>query len=139
MTQHENKFVITGLTLGLMLALVAYAAMRTWHRDRSPAQSPDAPSRTYEGEPEQATAQPREAHQAIKPRSIRTEKPATPTTTPLAENASSATPHAELPVHSTVKSIGTQRTATQRQSLNAGEVLSPVTDLSTIWVIADVY
>ena len=28
MTQHEKKLLVTGLTLGLMLALVAYAAIR---------------------------------------------------------------------------------------------------------------
>jgi membrane fusion protein, copper/silver efflux system len=57
MTQHEKKFLITGLAFGLMLALVAYAAMRLWHPDRSAAQSRETPVPKYEAAPEQATSQ----------------------------------------------------------------------------------
>ena len=64
MTRHENKFLITGLALGLMLALVAYAAMRLWHPDRSAAQSHEAPMLKYEATPEQATFQRAEQAQA---------------------------------------------------------------------------
>jgi len=64
MTQHEKKFLVTGLTLGLMLALVAYAAMRLQYPDRSAAQSQEAPIPKYEAAPEQATSQRTEQVQA---------------------------------------------------------------------------
>ena len=53
MTQHEKKYLVTGLTLGLMLALVTYASMRLWHPDRSAAQSQEAPILKYEAAAEQ--------------------------------------------------------------------------------------
>ena len=43
------------------------------------------------------------------------------------------------PIYSTVSGIVTERKVTQGQYVNAGEVLFTVTDLSTIWVKADVY
>jgi hypothetical protein len=64
MTQHEKKFLVTGLTLGLMLALAAYAATRLWHPDPSAAQSQEAPILKYEAAPEQATSQSTEQMQA---------------------------------------------------------------------------
>ena len=57
MTRHENKFLITGLALGLMLALVAYAAMRLWHPDRSAAQSQETPILSYEATPDHSISQ----------------------------------------------------------------------------------
>ena len=57
MTQHEKKILVTGLALGLMLALIAYAAMLLWHPDRSAAQSQESPIPKYEAAPEQATSQ----------------------------------------------------------------------------------
>src|ERR1700757_1402088 len=57
MTQHEKKFLITGLTLGLMLALVAYAAMRLWHPERSAAQSQETPIPKYETTSDQSISQ----------------------------------------------------------------------------------
>ena len=57
----------------------------------------------------------------------------------LDEIASSAKPQIELPIYSTVSGIVTERKVTQGQYVNAGEVLLTVTDLSTIWVKADVY
>ena len=57
MTQHEKKFLIRGLTLGLMLALVAYATMRLWHPDRSAAQSQEAPILKYEATPDQTNSE----------------------------------------------------------------------------------
>ena len=61
------------------------------------------------------------------------------TTQQLDEIASSAKPQIELPIYSTVTGIVTERKVTQGQYVNAGEVLFTVTDLSTIWVKADVY
>ena len=61
------------------------------------------------------------------------------TTQQLDEIASSAKPQIELPIYSTVGGIVTERKVTQGQYVNAGEVLFTVTDLSTIWVKADVY
>jgi len=253
MTQHENKFLITGLTLGLMLALVAYAAMRLWHPDRSAAQSQEAPMLKYEAAPEQATFQRTEQVQAdasvssiqlnqkeqtdigvqtveVRRRNLqralmavaKVDEPETQlasisariggridklyldfmgqqvhrgqtiaslyspevfsaaeeyrlslenrkrlgtgaeplavsgaedlvnasrrrlelwglTTQQLDEIASSAKPQIELPIYSTVSGIVTERKVTQGQYVNAGEVLFTVTDLSTIWVKADVY
>src|SRR5437868_9561683 len=57
MTQHEKKFLVTGLTLGLMLPFAGYAAMRLWHPDRSAAQSQETPILKYEAAPEQAASQ----------------------------------------------------------------------------------
>src|SRR4029077_9586535 len=53
--------------------------------------------------------------------------------------ASSAKPQIELPIYSTVSGIVTKRKVTQGQYVNAGEALSTLTDLSAIWVRADVY
>jgi membrane fusion protein, copper/silver efflux system len=253
MTQHENRILITGLTLGLMLALVAYAAMRLWHPDHSAAQSPEAPILKYEGAPEQATSQRAEQVQAdasvssiqlnqkeqteigvqtveVRRRNLqralmavaKVDEPETQlasisariggridklyldftgqqvhrgqtmaslyspevssaaeeyrlslenrkrlgtgaeplavsgaedlvnasrhrlelwglTTQQLDEIASSAKPQIELPIYSTVSGIVTERKVTQGQYINAGEILFTVTDLSTIWVKADVY
>jgi RND family efflux transporter MFP subunit len=61
------------------------------------------------------------------------------TTQQLDEIASSAKPQIELPIYSTVSGIVTERKVTQGQYVNAGEVLLTVTDLTTIWVKADVY
>ena len=61
------------------------------------------------------------------------------TTQQLDEIASSAEPQIELPIYSTVSGIVTERKVTQGQYVNAGEVLFTITDLSTIWVKADVY
>jgi RND family efflux transporter MFP subunit len=253
MTQHEKKFLVTGLTLGLMLALVAYAAMRLWHPDRSARQSQEAPIVKYEAAPEQATFQRTEQMQAnasvssiqldqkeqtdigvemveVRRRNLqralmavaKVDEPETQlasisariggridklyldftgqqvrrgqtiaslyspevfstaeeyrlalenrkrlgmgaeplavsgaedlvnasrrrlelwglTTQQLDEIASSAKPQIELPIYSTVSGIVTERKVTQGQYVNAGEVLFTVTDLSTIWVKADVY
>src|SRR6202158_3844540 len=57
----------------------------------------------------------------------------------LDEIASSAKQQIELPIYSTVSGIVTERKVTQGQYVNAGEVLFTITDLSTIWVKADVY
>jgi RND family efflux transporter MFP subunit len=57
----------------------------------------------------------------------------------LDEIASSAKPQIELPIYSTVSGIVTERKVTQGQYVNAGEVLFTITDLSTIWIKADVY
>jgi membrane fusion protein, copper/silver efflux system len=57
----------------------------------------------------------------------------------LDEIASAAKPQIELPIYSSVSGIVTERKVTQGQYVNAGEVLFTVTDLSTIWVKADVY
>jgi len=57
MTQHEKKFLVTGLALGLVLAFVAYVAVRLWQPERSAAQSHEAPIPKYEAAPEQATSQ----------------------------------------------------------------------------------
>src|SRR6202162_1485813 len=64
MTQHEKKFLVRALTLGLRLPLVAYAAMRLWHPDPSAAQSQEAPILKYDAAPEQATSQRTEQVQA---------------------------------------------------------------------------
>ena len=61
------------------------------------------------------------------------------TTQQLDEIASSAKPQIELPIYSTVSGIVTERKVTQGQYVNAGEALFTITDLSTIWVKADVY
>jgi Cu(I)/Ag(I) efflux system membrane fusion protein len=61
------------------------------------------------------------------------------TTQQLDEIVSSAKPQIELPIYSTVSGVVTDRKVTQGQYVNAGEVLFTVTDLSTIWVKADVY
>jgi RND family efflux transporter MFP subunit len=61
------------------------------------------------------------------------------TTQQLDEIASSAKPQIELPIYSTVSGIVTERKVTQGQYVNAGEVLFTITDLSTIWVKANVY
>jgi len=253
MTQHEKKFLVTGLTLGLMLALVAYAAMRLQYPDRSAAQSQEAPIPKYEAAPEQATSQRTEQVQAtasvssiqlnqkeetdigvetveVRRRNLqraliavaKVDEPETQlasisariggridklnlaftgqqvrrgqtiaslyspevfstaeeyrlalenrkrlgtsaeplavsgaedlvnasrrrlelwglTTQQLDEIASSAKPQIELPIYSAVSGIVTERKVTQGQYVNAGEVLFTVTDLSTIWVKADVY
>ena len=253
MTQHEKKYLVTGLTLGLMLALVAYTAIRLWHPDRSAAQSQEAPILKYEAAPEQAASQRTEQVQAdasvssiqlnqkeqtdigvetveVRRRNLqralmavaKVDEPETQlasissriggridklyldftgqqvhrgqtiaslyspevfstaeeyrlalenrkrlgtgaeplavsgaedlvnasrrrlelwglTTQQLDEIASSAKPQIELPIYSTVSGIVTERKVTQGQYVNAGEVLFTVTDLSTIWVKADVY
>lgn len=61
------------------------------------------------------------------------------TTQQLDEIASSAKPQIELPIYSTASGIVTERKVTQGQYVNAGEVLFTITDLSTVWVKADVY
>jgi RND family efflux transporter MFP subunit len=253
MTQHEKKYLVTGLTLGLMLALVAYAATRLWHPDRSAAQSQEAPILKYEAAPEQATSQRTEQMQAdasvssiqlnqkeqadigvetveVRRRNLqralmavaKVDEPETQlasisariggridklyldftgqqvrrgqtiaslyspevfsaaeeyrlalenrkrlgtgaeplavsgaedlvnasrrrlelwglTTQQLDEIASSAKPQIDIPIYSTVSGIVTERKVAQGQYVNAGEVLFTVTDLSTIWVKADVY
>ena len=48
MTQHEKKFLLIGLTLGLVLAFVAFAVARLWHPDHSAAHSQEAPIPKYE-------------------------------------------------------------------------------------------
>ena len=255
MTQHEKKYLITGLTLGLMLALVAYAAMRLQYPDRSAAQSQEAPTLKYAAAPEHATSQraePEQVHADASVSSIqlnqkeqtdigvetvevrrrnlqraliavaKVDEPETQlasisariggridklyldftgqqvrrgqtiaslyspevfsaaeeyrlalenrkhlgtsaeplavsgaedlinasrrrlelwglTTQQLDEIASSARPQIELPIYSTVSGIVTDRKVTQGQYVSAGEILFTVTDLSTIWVKADVY
>jgi Cu(I)/Ag(I) efflux system membrane fusion protein len=61
------------------------------------------------------------------------------TTQQLDEIVSSAKPQIELPIYSSVGGVVTERKVTQGQYVNAGEVLFTVTDLSTVWVKADVY
>jgi len=61
------------------------------------------------------------------------------TTQQLDEIASSPKPQIELPIYATVSGIVTERKVSQGQYVNAGDVLLTVTDLSTIWVRADVY
>jgi RND family efflux transporter MFP subunit len=253
MTQHEKKILVTGLALGLALALVAYAAMLLWHPDRSAAQTQEAPTPKYEAAPEQATSKRSEQVQADASASsiqldqkeqtdigvetvevrrhnlqralmavAKVDEPETQlasisariggridklyldftgqqvrpgqtiaslyspevfstaeeyrlalenrkrlgtgaeplavsgandlvsasrrrlelwglTTQQLDEIASSAKPQIELPIYSTVSGIVTERKVTQGQYVNAGEVLFTITDLSTIWVKADVY
>ena len=63
MTQHEKKFLVTGLTLGLVLAFGAYAAMRLWHPDSSAAKSQEAPILKYEPASEPAASQRAEQEQ----------------------------------------------------------------------------
>jgi RND family efflux transporter MFP subunit len=253
MTQHEKKFLVTGITLGLMLALVAYAAMRLLHPDPSAAQSQEGPILKYDAAPEQATSQRTEQVQAdasvssiqlnqkeqadigvetveVRRRNLqralmavaKVDEPETQlasisariggridklyldftgqqvrrgqtiaslyspevfstaeeyrlalenrkrlgagaeplavsgaddlvnasrrrlelwglTAQQLDEIASSAKPQIELPIYSTVSGIVTERKVTQGQYVNAGEVLFTITDLSTIWVKADLY
>lgn len=57
----------------------------------------------------------------------------------LDEIASSPKPQIELPIYATVSGVVTERKVSQGQYVNAGDVLFTVTDLSTIWVRADVY
>jgi Cu(I)/Ag(I) efflux system membrane fusion protein len=253
MTRHEKKFLVTGLTLGLMLALVAYPVIRLRYPDRSAAQSQKAPILKYEAASEQATSQHTEQVQAdtsissiqldqkeqtdigvetveVRRRNLqralmavaKVDEPETQlasisariggridklyldftgqqvhrgqtiaslyspevfsaaeeyrlslenrqrlgtgaeplavsgaedlvnasrrrlelwglTTQQLDEIASSAKPQIELPIYSTVSGVVTERKVTQGQYVNAGEVLFTVTDLSTIWIKADVY
>ena len=255
MTEHEKKFLVAGLTLGLLLALVGYAAMRLWHPDPSAAQSQPAPIPKYETTSDQTRSQSAEHEQPqadtpvssiqldakeqtdigvetveVKRRNLqraliavaKVDEPETQLASisariggridklyldftgqqvhrgqtiaslyspeifsaaeeyrlslenrkrlgtgaePLAvsgaedlvtasrrrlelwgltkeqvdEIASSAKPQIELPIFSTVSGIVTERRVTQGQYVNAGEVLFTVTDLSTIWVRADLY
>ena len=253
MTQHEKKFLVTGLALGLALAFVAYAAIRLWHPDRSAAQSQEEPILKYEAAPEQSASQRTEQVPAdtsvssiqlnqkeqtdigvetveVRRRNLqralmavaKVDEPETQlasisariggridklyvdftgqqvrrgqaiaslyspevfstaeeyrlslenrtrlgtgaeplavsgaedlvnasrrrlelwglTTQQLDEIASSAKPQIELPIYSAVSGIVTERKVTQGQYVNAGEVLFTITDLSTIWVKADVY
>jgi membrane fusion protein, copper/silver efflux system len=253
MTQHEKKYLVTGLTLGLMLALLTYAAIRLWHPDRSAAQSQEAPILKYEAASEQPTSQRPEQVQPdasvsniqlnqkeqtdigvetveVRRRYLqralmavaKVDEPETQkasisariggridklyldftgqqvhrgqtiaslyspevfsaaeeyrlslenrkrlgtgaeplaasgaedlvnasrrrlelwglTTQQLDEIASLAKPQIELPIYSTVSGIVTERKVTQGQYVNAGEILFTVTDLSTIWVRADLY
>lgn len=253
MTQHEKKYLVTGLTLGLMLALVAYAAMRLRYPDRSVAQFHEAPILKYEAATEQAASQRTEQVPGdssvssiqlnqkeqtdigvetveVRRRNLqrtlmavaKVDGPETQlasisariggridklyldftgqqvrrgqtvaslyspevfsaaeeyrlslenrkrlgtgaeplavsgaedlviasrrrlelwglTTQQLDEIASSAKPQIELPIYSTVSGVVTDRKVTQGQYVNAGDVLFTVTDLSTIWVRADVY
>jgi RND family efflux transporter MFP subunit len=253
MTLHEKTYLFTGLTLGMMLALVAYGAIRLWHPDRSATQSQEARILKYEAAPEQTATQRTEQVQAdtsvssiqlnqkeqtdigvetveVRRRNLQralmafakvdeaetqlasisariggridklyldftgqqvrrgqtiaslyspevlstaeeyrlalenrkclgtTAEPLAVsgaedlvnagrrrlelwglTTQQLDEIASSAKPEIELPIYSTVSGIVTERKVTQGQYVNAGEVLFTVTDLSTIWVRADVY
>jgi RND family efflux transporter MFP subunit len=255
MTHHEKKILATGLALGLVLAFVAYAAIRLWHPEHSGAQSQEAPvpkdettsdqtrSQSAEHEPAQADAsvssiqidQKEQRDIGVETVEVRrrnlqraliavakVDEPETQlasisariggridklyldftgqqvrrgqtiaslyspevfstaeeyrlalenrkrlgtgaeplavsgaedlvnasrrrlelwglTTQQLDEIASSAKPQIELPIYSTVSGIVTERKVTQGQYVNAGEVLFTVTDLSTIWVRADVY
>ncbi|MGB9205111.1 MAG: efflux RND transporter periplasmic adaptor subunit [Terriglobales bacterium] len=67
------------------------------------------------------------------------------TTQQLDEIASSSSakpqiePQTEIAIYSTVGGIVTERKVAEGQYVNAGEVLFTVTDLSTVWVKADVY
>jgi membrane fusion protein, copper/silver efflux system len=255
MTRNEKKILGTGLGLGLVLAFVAYAAMRLWHPERSAAQSQEAPIPQYETTSEQTASQRTQPEQEqtgdfvsniqlnekeqkdvgvetveVRRRNLeraliavaKVDEPETQlasisariggridklyvdftgqqvrrgqtiaslyspevfsaaeeyrlslenrkrlsigaeplavsgaedlviasrrrlelwglTTQQLDEIASSAKPQIELPIYSTVSGIVTDRKVTQGQYVNAGEVLFTVTDLSTIWVKADVY
>jgi RND family efflux transporter MFP subunit len=251
MTQHEKKLLLIGLTLGLALAFVAFAAVRLWHPDHSAAQSQEALIPKYEiapgatspqeqtqagtavssiqldqkeqkdigvetievsrhnlqraliavakvDEPETQlasisariggridklyvdfTGQPVRRGQAVaaiySPEVFSTAEeyrlalenrnrlgagaePAAVsgasdlvnasrrrlelwglTTQQLDEIASSPKPQIELPIYATVSGIVTERKVSQGQYVNAGDVLFTVTDLSTIWVRADVY
>ncbi|MBZ5683285.1 MAG: efflux RND transporter periplasmic adaptor subunit [Acidobacteriia bacterium] len=53
--------------------------------------------------------------------------------------ASSDKPQIDLTIYSPASGIVSERKVTQGQYVNAGDVLYTVTDLSTIWVKADVY
>lgn len=255
MTHHDKKLLGTGLALGLLLALFAYAAIRLGHPDRSTAQSQEAPIPRYETAPDQTVSQRAELeheHESASVSSIqldqkeqkdigvetvkvtrhnlqraliavaKVDEPETQlalisariggridklyvdftgqsvrrgqavasiyspevfstaeeyrlalenrkrlgtgaeplaisgaedlvaasrrrlelwglTTRQLDDIASSAKPQIELPIYSTVSGIVTERKVTQGQYVNAGDVLLTVTDLSTIWVKADVY
>jgi RND family efflux transporter MFP subunit len=255
MTPHEKKILATGLALGLVLAFVAYAAIRLWHPEHSVALSQEAPVPKYETAPEHTPSQHPEHDQAQADASVssiqlnqkeqtdigvetvevrrrnlqraliavaKVDEPETQlasisariggridklyldftgqqvrrgqtiaslyspevfstaeeyrlalenrkrlgtgaeplaisgaedlvnasrrrlelwglTTQQLDEIASSAKPQIELPIYSTVSGIVTERKVTQGQYVNAGEVLFTITDLSTIWVKADVY
>jgi RND family efflux transporter MFP subunit len=57
----------------------------------------------------------------------------------LDEIASSDKPEIDLPIYSPASGIITERRVTQGQYVNAGEVLYTVTDLSTVWIRADLY
>ena len=254
MTQHEKKFLVTGLTLGLMLAFAVYAVIRIGHPEGSAAQTQEAPIPKYETTSDQASSQRAEHEQTadasvssiqlkqkeqanigletveVRRRNLqralmavaKVDEPETQlasisariggridklyldftgqqvrrgqtiaslyspevfstaeeyrlalenrkrlgtgaeplavsgaedlinasrrrlelwglTTQQLDEIASSAKPQIELPIYSTVSGIVTERKVTQGQYVNAGEVLFTVTDLSTVWVKADVY
>jgi len=255
MTQHEKKFLISGLILGLVLAFVAYSAIHLWHPDPSAAQSHEAAIPKYDAAPEQTTSQraePKHEQTDVSAPSIqldqkeqtnvgletvevrrrnlqralvavaKVDEPETQlasisariggridklyvdftgqqvrrgqaiaslyspevfstaeeyrlalenrkrlgtgseplalsgaedlvnasrrrlelwglTTQQLDEIASSAKSQIELPIYSTVSGIVTERKVTQGQYVNGGEVLFTITDLSTIWVKADVY
>ena len=251
MTQHEKKFLLLGLTLGLVLAFVAFEVARLWHPDYSAAQSQETPIPKYETASE--TSSPQEQTQAgtavssiqldrkeqkdigvetveVTRRNLqraliavaKVDEPETQlasisariggridklyvdftgqpvrwgqpiasiyspevfstaeeyrlalenrnrlgagaepaavsgandlvnasrrrlelwglTTQQLDEIASSPKPQIELPIYATVSGIVTERKVSQGQYVNAGDVLFTVTDLSTIWVRADVY
>jgi RND family efflux transporter MFP subunit len=255
MTQYEKKFLVTGLSLGLVLAFGGYAAMRLWHPERSAAQSQETPIPKYETTSDHAISQGAEHEHAqadapvasiqlnqqeqtdigvetveVRRRNLqrvlmtvaKVDEPETQlssisariggridklyvdftgqpvrrgqpvasiyspevlstaeeyrlalenrnrlgtgaeplaisgaedlvnasrrrlelwglTTQQLDEIASSPKPQIELPIYSTVSGIVTERRVTQGQYVNAGEALFTVTDLSTIWVKADVY
>ena len=255
MTQHEKRILGTGLALGLVLAFVAYAAMRLWLPDPSAAQSQETPIPKYETTSDQSVSQSAEHEPAQADASVasiqldqkeqtdigvetvevrrrnlqralmavaKVDEPETQlasisariggridklyldftgqqvrrgqiiaslyspevfstaeeyrlalenrkrlgteaeplavsgaedlvnasrrrlelwglTTQQLDEIASSANPQIELPIYSTVSGIVTERKVAQGQYVNAGDVLFTVTDLSTIWVKADVY
>ena len=255
MTQREKKLLVTGLAFGLVLAFVAYTAIRLWHPDRSASQFLDASIPKYEAAPEPATSQRAEDKRGpadapvsgiqldqqeqtnigvetveVRRRNLqralmavaRVDEPEVQlasisarisgridklyldftgqvvrrgqpvasiyspevfstaeeyrlalenrkrlgagaeslavsgaedlvnasrrrlelwglTTQQLDEIASSAKPQIELPIYATVNGIVTERKVTQGQYVNAGEVLFTVTDLSTVWVKADVY
>ena len=53
--------------------------------------------------------------------------------------ASSDKPQIDLTIYSPASGIVTERKVTRGQYINAGDVLYTVTDLSTVWVKADVY
>ena len=255
MTQHEKKLLATGLTLGLVLAFGAYAAIRLWHPERSAAQSQENTIPKYETTSDHAISQGVEPEHAQADSSVasiqlnqqeqtdigvetvevrrrnlqrflmavaRVDEPETQLSSisariggridklyldftgqqvrrgqtiaslyspevfstaeeyrlalenrkrlgtgaePLAvsgaedlvnasrrrlelwgltaqqldEIASSPKPQIELPIYSSVTGIVTERKVSQGQYVNAGDVLFTVTDLSTIWVRADVY
>lgn len=255
MTQHEKKFLVTGLSLGLVLAFGGYAAIRLWHPERSAAQSQETPIPKYETTSDHAISQGAEHEHAqadapvasiqlnqqeqrdigvetveVRRRNLqrvlmavaKVDEPETQlssisariggridklyldftgqqvrrgqtiaslyspevfstaeeyrlalenrkrlgtgaqplavsgaedlvnasrrrlelwglTTQQLDEIASSPKPQIELPIYASVSGIVTERKVSQGQYVNAGDVLFTVTDLSTIWVRADVY